>query len=74
MIENNLKGKIWNLKREHREGKVFGDGLGIRTPGTFRFDGFQDRCFRPLSQSTSKLTRRIISIKSLFASKTSKYR
>ena len=54
-------------------GVVFGDGLGIRTPGTFRFDGFQDRCFRPLSQSTSKLTLRIIATKSLFASKTSNF-
>ena len=27
-----------------------GGELGIRTPGSFHYDGFQDRCFRPLSQ------------------------
>ena len=27
-----------------------GGERGIRTPGTFRFNGFQDRRFRPLSQ------------------------
>ena len=27
-----------------------GGELGIRTPGTFQFNGFQDRRFRPLSQ------------------------
>ena len=29
-----------------------GGGPGIRTPGTSRFNGFQDRRFRPLSQPT----------------------
>ncbi len=29
-----------------------GGGLGIRTPGCFHIGGFQDRCFRPLSQTS----------------------
>lgn len=29
---------------------LIGGELGIRTPGSFHYDGFQDRCFRPLSQ------------------------
>ncbi len=33
----------------------FGGGPGIRTPGTSRFNGFQDRRFRPLSQPTEDL-------------------
>ena len=31
---------------------IDGGGPGIRTPGTSRFNGFQDRRFRPLSQPT----------------------
>ena len=31
---------------------IYGGGPGIRTPGTSRFNGFQDRRFRPLSQPT----------------------
>ena len=48
------------LQKEHQikntqPNKVFswvqnGGELGIRTPGSFHYDGFQDRCFRPLSQ------------------------
>ena len=30
--------------------RLFGGRLGIRTPGSSHYDGFQDRCFRPLSQ------------------------
>lgn len=29
---------------------AFGGWLGIRTPDSFHYAGFQDRCFRPLSQ------------------------
>lgn len=29
-----------------------GGGLGIRTPGPFRVNGFQDRRFQPLSQTS----------------------
>ena len=29
-----------------------GGGLGIRTPGCFHIGGFQDHCFRPLSQTS----------------------
>lgn len=36
-----------------------GGGLGIRTPGTSRFNGFQDRRFRPLSQPTATTTNTI---------------
>ena len=47
-----------NPKRIHKKtaqkGGSFidGGGPGIRTPGTSRFNGFQDRRFRPLSQPT----------------------
>ena len=32
----------------------FGGELGIRTPGSFHFNGFQDRRFRPLSQLSKR--------------------
>ncbi len=32
------------------ERRAFGGELGIRTPGSFHYNGFQDRRFRPLSQ------------------------
>ena len=35
-------------KRAYRS--YFGAELGIRTPGSSHFNGFQDRRFRPLSQ------------------------
>ena len=48
-IENAPKG-IWYVKR------TYGGELGIRTPDTFRYAGFQDRCNRPLYQlSTAKV-------------------
>ena len=31
-----------------------GGELGIRTPGSFHFNGFQDRRFRPLSQLSKR--------------------
>ena len=33
---------------------ALGGGLGIRTPGCFHIGGFQDHCFRPLSQTSIK--------------------
>ena len=39
-------------KRPQKGALLFGGGPGIRTPGTSRFNGFQDRRFRPLSQPT----------------------
>ena len=44
---------------------LYGGGPGIRTPGTSRFNGFQDRRFRPLSQPTEA---RIIAASSRVAS------
>ena len=32
---------------------LFGGERGIRTPGTSRYDGFQDRCNRPLYHLSS---------------------
>ena len=48
-----------NQKKAARWGGffVYGGGPGIRTPGTSRFNGFQDRRFRPLSQPTETVSR-----------------
>ena len=48
------KGHVKRHKKAARCGGFFfyGGGPGIRTPGTSRFNGFQDRRFRPLSQPT----------------------
>ena len=42
-----------------------GGELGIRTPDTFRYAGFQDRCNRPLYQlSTARVLCKIPNVKS----------
>ena len=47
-----LAGEQTKNAHEGRFLRVCGGGPGIRTPGTSRFNGFQDRRFRPLSQPT----------------------
>ena len=42
-----------------------GGELGIRTPGSFHFNGFQDRRFRPLSQLSINYDY-VLSISNLF--------
>ena len=43
------------MHHEHLYIKIInGGGLGIRTPGCFHIGGFQDHCFRPLSQTSIK--------------------
>ena len=37
----------------YAERQVNGGGLEIRTLGSLHFAGFQDRCFRPLSQTSA---------------------
>ena len=32
-----------------------GGGSGIRTPDTFQYAGFQDRCIQPLCQTSNKI-------------------
>lgn len=48
-IENNAKEKSLGF---HAERLAFGGRIGIRTPGGFHHDGFQDRCIRPLCHSS----------------------
>ncbi len=49
-ITKNLEKK--SLGTENAERQVYGGGLGIRTPGCSHINGFQDRRFRPLSQTS----------------------
>jgi hypothetical protein len=56
-----------NIKKAAPFKAAFSSGeLGIRTPGTFRFNGFQDRRIRPLCQlSGAKIGLQSISAKSI---------
>ncbi len=47
--------EIKGNKKPHEINRGVFDGgrLGIRTPGTSRYNGFQDRRFRPLSQPST---------------------
>ena len=47
-IAKNAEKKSFSVN--HAERLDFGGRLGIRTPGSSHFNGFQDRRFRPLSQ------------------------
>ena len=53
-IENTIKNleEKKSFSEIHAERQVNGGGLEIRTLGSFHFAGFQDRCFRPLSQTS----------------------
>ena len=50
----------WNIEKIKKPqvnqslGVLCGGGAGIRTLGTLRYVGFQDRCFRPLSHPSEK--------------------
>ena len=56
-IENTIKDleEKKSFSVNHAERQVNGGGLEIRTLGSFHFAGFQDRCFRPLSQTSTYL-------------------
>ena len=41
--------------RTRRAFLINGGGAGIRTLGTSRYAGFQDRCFRPLSHPSKEV-------------------
>ena len=51
-IENTIKDleEKKSFSDVYAERQVIGGELGIRTPGPFQVNGFQDRRFRPLSQ------------------------
>ncbi|SCA54835.1 hypothetical protein MTBPR1_10082 [Candidatus Terasakiella magnetica] len=50
-----------NKKPHEINRRVFNGGrLGIRTPGTSRYNGFQDRRFRPLSQPSTVCVGRLL--------------
>ncbi len=50
-----LSKNLQQKKSSKRRLFYFGGGLEIRTLGSFHFAGFQDRCFRPLSQTSTYL-------------------
>ena len=54
-IENTIKNleEKKSLGDIHAERQVDGGGLEIRTLGCLHNAGFQDRCFRPLSQTSA---------------------
>ena len=56
-IENTIKNleEKKSFSEIHAERQVIGGGLEIRTLGCLHIAGFQDRCFRPLSQTSSML-------------------
>ncbi len=45
---------VQNSMFHHKIPNAYGGERGIRTPGRFPVNGFQDRRFRPLSQLSKK--------------------
>ena len=48
----NLKTELAKTKKARHDVELFSRGRGIRTPGTSRYNGFQDRRIRPLCHSS----------------------
>ena len=50
-----VKNSMRDYSRQRRpNARENGGGRGIRTPGTLRHAGFQDRCFKPLSHPSGR--------------------